>query len=81
MSKAYPYTADLLEDLSFADSQELNETAVQRALRMKHTIWQYYDLPENIYRGRRFNIAMQGNAALQPLDSILGRTYRFLWRQ
>ncbi|KAI0087146.1 O-methyltransferase [Irpex rosettiformis] len=72
LSKAYPHTADVLADPSIADSQELNETTLQKALNMKHTLWQYLDLPENAFRGRRFNIAMRGISALQPSGTILG---------
>ncbi|KAI0087145.1 O-methyltransferase [Irpex rosettiformis] len=70
--KAYPYTADLLADPSVADSQELNETTLQRSLNMKHTYWQYLDLPESVFCNRRFNIAMQGVSSMQPPGAILG---------
>ncbi|KAI0821462.1 O-methyltransferase [Irpex lacteus] len=71
LSKAYLYTADVLADVSTANSQELNHATLQKALNMNHILWQYLDLPENAFRSRRFNIAMRGISALQPPSKIL----------
>ncbi|KAI0821463.1 S-adenosyl-L-methionine-dependent methyltransferase [Irpex lacteus] len=71
LSKAYPYTADILADASVANSQEVNNTTLQKALNMNYTLWQYLDLPENAFRNRRFNIAMRGTSSLQPPSKIV----------
>lgn len=71
LSKAYPYTADILADVSIANSQEVNNTTLQKALNMNYTLWQYLDLPENAFRNRRFNIAMRGTSSLQPPSKIV----------
>lgn len=58
-----------------ADSEELNETTLQKAFNMKHTYWEFLELPENTFRNRRFNIAMQGVSSMQPPGTILGRKF------
>ncbi|KAI0825595.1 S-adenosyl-L-methionine-dependent methyltransferase [Irpex lacteus] len=65
--------ADLMIDLPRADSQEPTESSVQRAYQYdpKLTFWGFLELPENVFRSRRFNCAMQGISSMQPPGTIL----------
>lgn len=74
--RTYASLADLMTDLSRADSQEPTESSVQRAYQYNPnlTFWGFLELPENVFRSRRFNCAMQGISSMQPPATILAST-------
>lgn len=49
-------------DPATSHSEEMGEAAMQRALRTKHTMYEYWDQPENAVALRRFQIGMKGTA-------------------
>ena len=69
--KASAYAWETLADPQTAFSGDPTASAFARSIGTKDTLWQYYGRPEERFRHRRFDIAMQGVQALQPPDVIL----------
>ncbi|EJD00206.1 O-methyltransferase [Fomitiporia mediterranea MF3/22] len=74
--KAASYLREALTDEKTKFSQEAKHSAVQKALGIDETLWEFYDRPENELRRKRFAIVMAGSNRLQPPESIL---YGFDW--
>lgn len=75
MTDGHKITANILENLQdpkTAYSDEPDAAVFYRAFpNVKIPIWDFYELPEQSYRRRRFGVAMHGLGALQPPDLIL----------
>ncbi|TFY63589.1 hypothetical protein EVG20_g6256 [Dentipellis fragilis] len=68
--KASAYTWETLSDPRTSHSGEATATPFCRALGINETVWEFYSHPDQKYRQRRFDAAMQGGQALQPVDAI-----------
>lgn len=65
-----------MSDPDTAHSSEVSKAAFNRAFGWDGPFWTWLAQPEQVNRQRRFGVAMQGVAALEPADSILkGRPY------
>ena len=69
--KASSYLREALTDEKTSFSQEAKHSAVQKALGIDESLWEFYDRPENELRRKRFAIVMAGSNKLQPPESIL----------
>ena len=70
---------DVMLDPKTAFSEEVTESGAQRALNTKLPLWEYYELPENRYRGDRFNLVMSGANNMHP-EAILAGELSFARR-
>jgi len=60
-----------MSDPVTASSVDVTQTAFNRAFQVDVPFWSFLEQSEQSYRFRRFGIAMQGVAAMQPADTIL----------
>lgn len=67
--KGAAYAVETFTDPKTSHSQEPVDTALQRAFGKKLGLFEWYELPENAHRLRRFGNAMR---SLQWQASILG---------
>ncbi|KAA1478073.1 S-adenosyl-L-methionine-dependent methyltransferase [Dentipellis sp. KUC8613] len=68
--KGSAYAWETLADPATRHSGEPSTTPFCRAFGTTDTVWQFYGRPDEKYRQRRFDAAMQGVGALQPADAI-----------
>ncbi|TFY66486.1 hypothetical protein EVG20_g4597, partial [Dentipellis fragilis] len=69
--KGSSYAWETLSDPETSHSGDPTASAFARAFDIKGTMWDFYERPEEQYRQRRFDAAMQSTLALQPADAIL----------
>ncbi|EMD37634.1 hypothetical protein CERSUDRAFT_114284 [Gelatoporia subvermispora B] len=65
------HASDQIVDPKTTHSQEVRETAFNRAFNTQETFWEFYSRPENTYRLKRFNIAMKGSTAYGDPTEVL----------
>ncbi|KDR66888.1 hypothetical protein GALMADRAFT_232294 [Galerina marginata CBS 339.88] len=61
---------DVLRDPILGHSKDLTNTVFSRGLSTDMTFWQFFGHPDNYLRHRRMGFAIQGIAAVQPIDMI-----------
>ncbi|KAF8992582.1 S-adenosyl-L-methionine-dependent methyltransferase, partial [Cyathus striatus] len=64
------YLWETLQDPNFRNSDEITTTPFNYAFHEKEPFWAWLETPNQAYRQRRFDTAMRGVAAMQPVDSI-----------
>jgi hypothetical protein len=74
--KSAAVAVETLLDPATKFSEEPTDTPFNRAFNTDLTYWAWVKLPEQQYRLRRFNVAMQGIAAMQPDSVVLNGTHR-----
>ncbi|KAJ3793617.1 S-adenosyl-L-methionine-dependent methyltransferase [Lentinula aff. detonsa] len=72
VAKSSAYGYETIKDPITGPSREPHHTPLNRAFGTTLPTYDWYELPENAYRLRRFGAAMKGMSALQPSDVILG---------
>ncbi|KAL5492808.1 hypothetical protein ACEPAI_4256 [Sanghuangporus weigelae] len=66
---------DVMLDPKTAFSEEVTDSGAQRALNTTLPLWEYYELPENRYRGDRFNLVMSGANSMHPEAILAGYSW------
>jgi hypothetical protein len=66
---------DNLVDTKTASSQELIDTPFNRAFGTRLQMWDWYELPENAKRHRRFGAAMRGTTRIFPPELTIHGSY------
>ena len=66
------YLREVMLDPKTAFSEEVTQSCFQRALKTDLACWDYYELPENRYRGDRFNLVMSGASKMFPEAILAG---------
>lgn len=69
--KSTAYLWETLSDPVSAHSDEVTQTAFNKAFNEELPVWAWYEKPDQSGRLRRFGSAMRGVEALQPPDAIL----------
>ncbi|GJJ06651.1 hypothetical protein Clacol_000845 [Clathrus columnatus] len=70
-AKALANLWEICSDSTTAKSGEPSRSAFAKFVGHGKTLWEYFDDPEQDFRRRRFNIAMEGIQRLQPSDIML----------
>lgn len=73
---AHGFREAMLDPMT-AQSEELDESGFQRAMKVKLPMWDIYELPEHHYRRDRFNIFMSNGTNMRP-ETILSA---FNWEE
>jgi hypothetical protein len=69
--KANAYTVENLADDKTASSQESNDAPFNRAFNTRLGIWEWFELPENELRHRRFGKGMDGITNFFPAEHTI----------
>jgi hypothetical protein len=67
-----------LVDEKTASSQEANDAPFNRAYDTRLGVWEWFELPENALRHRRFGKAMYGIANFFPAELAVGGSHYFI---
>lgn len=72
--KASSFILENLKDPKTAFSGEPNEAPLHRVFNVDIPLWEWYELPEQSYRRRRFAVAMNGFGQMQPPEILVNGT-------
>ncbi|KIY48412.1 S-adenosyl-L-methionine-dependent methyltransferase [Fistulina hepatica ATCC 64428] len=65
------YMTDAFLDLDFGHSEDGRKSALALAFKTDKTLFEWYEEPENLYRHKRYEVAMTGSVKLDVPDAIL----------
>ena len=69
--KATSALAETLRNQALGHSDEPNQSALTKAFSTSLLPFEWFELPENEYRRRRFGVVMDALTKLQPPDALL----------
>ena len=68
--KGSAFILEYLKDPQTASSDEPTDTPFHRVFDIDVPLWEWYELPEQSYRRRRFGVAMHGIGLMQPPEVL-----------
>jgi hypothetical protein len=68
--KGSAFMLEYLKDPKTAFSHEPTDTPFHRVFDINVPLWEWYELPEQSYRRRRFGVAMHGIGQMQPAEVL-----------
>lgn len=80
--KAAAYLFETLVDPETAFSGDARKCALSKVWSPGNSLWEFYDLPGNDFRRKRFGVAMVGFSQTDPaeLNGLLESVFFQLWR-
>ena len=69
--KALSHLTELVFDPVSGHANDIHDLGFNRGLQTPRTMWEFFDLPEQDYRLRRFGTAMEGTKNMSPPKAIV----------